>query len=658
MSASSALNLLPLLLLLLAATSEATTINITNRCSYTVWPATVRVGTGEMFISGQGSITVFPLPADVPAGAGGRELKSGQVWTLDVPANASSVRIWARTGCSFSGNGKGSCQTGDCGGALACRILGKPPTTFAEFMTSSTQDSFKISLLDGFNVPMDFLPVLVQGENECSKGPRCAADITSQCPKEIKVPGGCNNTCSGTGSSNCTYSGFFKQMCPDAHTVPDDSATYACPAGMNYQVTFCPTINLAISPAGMSPPPTPTLETMPRSSPPLAPIGPRRTKPRVTSKVVAIIVSVGTTILVTIFFTIAFYICTRRAQWKHQGTEEEEEFGELQGAPMRFTFQQLKIATEQFTDKLGEGGFGSVFKGQFGEDSIAVKRLDRTGQGKQEFSAEVQTIGSIHHINLVRLIGFCAEKSHRLLVYEYMPKGSLDRWIYRQHDNNALSLDWSTRCKIITHIAKGLSYLHEDCTKRIAHLDVKPQNILLDDNFNAKLSDFGLCKLIDRDISQVVTRMRGTPGYLAPEWLTSQITEKADIYSFGVVVMEVISGRKNIDTSRSEESIHLITLLEEKVKYGNLVDLIDKNSNDMHKREQDVIQMMKLAMWCLQIDCKRRPRMSEVVKVLEGNMNTESNIDHNFVATNQATFDTAGNVTSSVPPASHVSGPR
>jgi serine/threonine protein kinase len=165
--------------------------------------------------------------------------------------------------------------------------------------------------------------------------------------------------------------------------------------------------------------------------------------------------------------------------------------------------------------------------------------LDRAGQGKREFSAEVQTIGSIHHINLVRLIGFCAEKSHRLLVYEYMPRGSLDRWIYRRHDNNAPPLGWSTRCKIITQIAKGLSYLHEECTKIIAHLDVKPQNILLDDNYNAKLSDFGLCKLIDRDISQVVTRMRGTPGYLAPEWLTSQITEKADIYSFGVVVMEV-----------------------------------------------------------------------------------------------------------------------
>jgi len=127
-------------------------------------------------------------------------------------------------------------------------------------------------------------------------------------------------------------------------------------------------------------------------------------------------------------------------------------------------------------------------------------------------------------------------------------------------------------------------------------LDVKPQNILLDDNFNAKLSDFGLCKLIDRDTSHVITRMRGTPGYLAPEWLTSQITEKADIYSFGIVVMEIISGRKNLDTSRSEESVHLITVLEKKVKNGQLVDLIAEHDNDMQIHKQEIIQMMKLAM--------------------------------------------------------------
>jgi predicted Ser/Thr protein kinase len=481
---------------------------------------------------------------------------------------------------------------------LACTGYSQPPNTLAGFTVGQgqTKDSFDISLIDGFNVPMDFLPVPVEGRSVC-KGPRCPANITLQCPSELKAPGGCKDACTvfnqdrycctGNAASNCSstnYSIFFKKMCPDAYSYPkdDSSSTFSCPASTNYQIIFCPLTDQTISPAAVSPLPT-----------------------------------------------------------------------------EQFTFQQLKVATEQFTEKLGEGGFGSVFKGQIAEESIAVKRLDRAGQGKREFSAEVQTIGSIHHNNLVRLVGFCAEKSHRLLVYEYMPKGSLDRWIYYQHENDAPPLDWSTRCKIVTHIAKGLSYLHEECTKRIAHLDVKPQNILLDDNFNAKLSDFGLCKLIDRDMSQVVTRMRGTPGYLAPEWLTSHITEKADVYSFGVVVMEIISGRKNLDNSRSEESIHLITLLEEKVKTNQLVDLIDKNSSNMQAHKEDVVHMMKLAMWCLQIDCKRRPKMSEVVKVLEGTMNADTNIDHNFVATSPANYGIAEDVESSaLPLASELSGPR
>ncbi|VAH55500.1 unnamed protein product [Triticum turgidum subsp. durum] len=412
------------------------------------------------------------------------------------------------------------------------------------------------------------------------------------------------------------------------------------------------------TPSAQPAPPPKVIPTAPSALP--APIGTTSMEVKSSSvrRVVAILAPVVGFILLSILFLGTYFIRKRRTQQQYE-MEMEEEFGELQGTPMRFTFQQLKAATEQFADKLGEGGFGSVFKGQFGDERIAVKRLDRAGQGKKEFSAEVQTIGSIHHINLVRLIGFCAEKSHRLLVYEYMPKGSLDRWIYHQHDNDSPPLNWSTRCKIITHIAKGLAYLHEECMKKIAHLDIKPQNILFDDDFNAKLSDFGLCKLIDRDMSQVFTRMRGTPGYLAPEWLTSQITEKADVYSFGVVVMEVINGRKNLDNSRSEESIHLITQLEEKVKTNRLVELIDNKSNNMLAHKQDVIEMMKLAMWCLQIDCKRRPKMSEVVKVLEGAMNAESNIDHNFVATSQVYFGAAGNVVSSVPPlASHVSGAR
>uniref|UniRef100_A0A8R7RA34 non-specific serine/threonine protein kinase n=1 Tax=Triticum urartu TaxID=4572 RepID=A0A8R7RA34_TRIUA len=243
------------------------------------------------------------------------------------------------------------------------------------------------------------------------------------------------------------------------------------------------------------------------------------------------------TTLVLLVIVVTLFLRRRKYEEK-----DEFDFDQLPGMLARFSFKKLSECTKGFSKKLGDGGFGSVFQGELGEDKVAVKRLEGARQGKKEFLAEVETIGSIEHINLVRLIGFCAEKSERLLVYEYMSRGSLDRWIYYRHNN--APLDWCTRSRIILDIAKGLCYLHEECRHIIAHLDIKPQNILLDDNFNAKVADFGLCKLINRDQSKVVTMMRGTPGYLAPEWLTSRITEKVDVYSFGVVLMEIVSGRK------------------------------------------------------------------------------------------------------------------
>lgn len=339
---------------------------------------------------------------------------------------------------------------------------------------------------------------------------------------------------------------------------------------------------------------------------------------------------------------------------------EEDDFPIVPGMPTRFSFQHLKEATNNFSKKLGQGGFGSVFEGSIGDQKVAVKCLDGVGQGKREFLAEVETIGSIHHLNLVILIGFCADKSNRLLVYEYMSNGSLDNWIFSQDQNH--TLDWRTICKIITDIAKGLSYIHEECRQRIAHLDIKPQNILLDDKFNAKISDFGLAKLIDRDQEQVMTRMRGTRGYLAPEWLTSVITEKVDVYSFGVVVVEIVCGRKNLDYSQPEESIHLISLLQETIKMNRLEGIVSPNK-DIKLHIEEAIKMIKLAVWCLQIDSSKRPSMSTVVKVLQGAATIETDLDYNIVATahlmpmrqDQDNYLLDG---SSTPSASLLSGPR
>ncbi|KAK1257998.1 G-type lectin S-receptor-like serine/threonine-protein kinase SD2-5 [Acorus gramineus] len=272
-------------------------------------------------------------------------------------------------------------------------------------------------------------------------------------------------------------------------------------------------------------------------------------------------------------------------------SEYDDLFSQIPGMPRRFSFKALKTATNDFCRKLGEGGFGSVFYGTLLDGMrVVVKRLDRVSEGEKEFLVEVETIGSIHHVNLVRLIGFCAEKSYRL----------------------------------------GLAYLHEECRQRIAHLDIKPQNILLDDKFNAKISDFGIAKLIDRDKSQVMTAIRGTPGYMAPEWLNSVITEKVDIYCFGVVVLEIVCGRKNLHYTQSGEANILVNLLKTKAEEDCLSDIVDKESDGMEQNKEEALKMLRILMWCLQGHCNKRPSMSTVVKVLDGSAEIEPNVDQDF----------------------------
>ena len=319
--------------------------------------------------------------------------------------------------------------------------------------------------------------------------------------------------------------------------------------------------------------------------------------------------------------------------WKKKSSDEAEEYylDHVPGMPTRYSYHDLQAATKEFSMELGGGGFGTVFEGTLVDGTkVAVKRFDGLNQIKKSFLAEVETIGSIHHFNLVRLIGFCAEKSHQLLlVYEYMSNGSLDKWKF--HRNPEMLLDWQHRKKIIIDIARGLTYLHDDCRHKIVHLDIKPPNILLDENFNAKVSDFGLSKLVDREQSQVVTTMRGTPGYMAPEWLNSVITEKVDVYSFGVVLLEILCGRRNIDRSQPEEAMHLLAIFKKKIEEDQLLDLVDKYNEDMTLHGEEVVNMMQVAAWCLQNDFTKRPSMSIVVKILEGAVNVESNLDDFFL---------------------------
>ncbi|KAK9063876.1 hypothetical protein SSX86_017748 [Deinandra increscens subsp. villosa] len=350
------------------------------------------------------------------------------------------------------------------------------------------------------------------------------------------------------------------------------------------------------------------------------------------------------------------WIKSKRRSAKEKAEMEEEYLYQVPGMPTRFSYEELKIATDNFSKKLGEGGFGSVFEGSLKDGSkIAVKCLEGLSHMKKSFVAEVQSIGSIHHVNLVRLRGFCTWKSQRLLVYDFMSNGSLDKWIY--HGSREKVLEWECRKKIILDIAKGLAYLHEECRQKIIHLDIKPQNILLDDDFNAKVSDFGLAKLMDRNQTEVMTTMRGTPGYLAPEWLSSIITEKVDVYSFGIVLLEILCGRKNFDRSQPEESWHLLRAFQKCWEQETLLDIVDLKSEDKQIYGKEVIEMMKIASWCLQTDYTRRPSMSSVVKVLEGGLKVDSNLDYNFTDRRLQINKSLEKDSTQLPP-SVLSGPR
>ncbi|MBA0751403.1 hypothetical protein Gogos_000330, partial [Gossypium gossypioides] len=361
-----------------------------------------------------------------------------------------------------------------------------------------------------------------------------------------------------------------------------------------------------------------------------------------------------------VFLICAFIILGFRKGF--QEVEEEKGFQEVEedyldnmlGMPTRFSFEELKNVTKNFSNKLGEGGFGSIFQRTLPSGSeVAVKYLVGFGPVNKSFMTEVQTIGSIHHFNLVSLVGFCAQKFNRLLVYEYMANGSLDRWIFNK--NRDLALGWQIRKKIILDIAKGLAYLHEDCNQKIVHLDIKPQNILLDEHFNAKVSDFGLSKLIGKDQSRVITTMRGTPGYMAPEWLSSVITEKVDVYSFGIVVLEILCGRRNVDESQQEEDMHLLGLFKRKQEEGQLMDLVDKCSDDMQSNAAEVVELMKVAAWCLQTEYARRPSMSTVVKLFQGSVDVTGSLNEDFL--NGLTLEPVDTFPSIVLP-SMLSGPR
>ncbi|BBG97014.1 PR5-like receptor kinase [Prunus dulcis] len=286
--------------------------------------------------------------------------------------------------------------------------------------------------------------------------------------------------------------------------------------------------------------------------------------------------------------------------------------------PIRYSYHDIKRMTRGFKDKLGEGGYGSVFKGKLRSGRFAaIKMLGKPKANGQEFISEVATIGRIHHVNVVQLVGYCAEGSKRALVYDFMPNGSLDKYIYSKDES--IPLNCKKAFEISLGVARGIKYLHEGCDMQILHFDIKPHNILLDGNFIPKISDFGLAKLYPVDNSIVsLTAARGTMGYMAPELFYKNIggvSFKADVYSFGMLLMEMTSRRKNLNAFAEHSSqIYFPSWVYDQYNKGK-----DLEMGDVLEEEKEIMKKMVLtALWCIQMKPSDRPSMKKVIEMLEG----------------------------------------
>lgn len=293
-----------------------------------------------------------------------------------------------------------------------------------------------------------------------------------------------------------------------------------------------------------------------------------------------------------------------------------------------FSHNALRSATRSFhpSNRIGRGGFGVVYKGVLRDGAeVAIKSLSaESKQGTKEFLTELSMISNIRHPNLVQLIGCCVEGDYRILVYEYLENNSLASALLGSN-SSCIELDWSKRAAICLGTATGLAFLHEDVKPRIVHRDIKASNVLLDENFLPKIGDFGLAKLFPDNVTHVSTRVAGTVGYLAPEYaLMGQLTKKADVYSFGVLVLEIISGRSSSKAAFGEELYLLLEWTWKLFTEGRLLDVVDPDLVDYP--EDQIIRFMKVALFCTQAASQQRPDMNQVVRMLSTDVVLNENL--------------------------------
>ncbi|XP_074267407.1 cysteine-rich receptor-like protein kinase 15 [Silene latifolia] len=378
------------------------------------------------------------------------------------------------------------------------------------------------------------------------------------------------------------------------------------------------------SPASPPPPPLPPAHFPPSNHPPPGDIEEPSLKPAILGAIAGS-VSVGLIVL-----AVVLWICLCRKKPIEESNivppaspmalhdDGTEGLGDAEF--VQYNFATLKTATGDFSaaNTLGKGGFGFVYKGTLESgEQLAIKRLSSTsGQGTKEFMAEARFLAKLQHTNLVKLQGFCLEGDEKLLVYEFMPNSSLERYLFDAEKRPVL--DWATRFNIILGIAKGLQYLHEDSRLTIIHRDLKPDNILLDKEMNPKIADFGLAKLLQVVEKRGTTsRIIGTQGYMAPECLMGEFSDKSDVYSFGVMLLEIVSGQNNMKffqlTKKADLPSHAWRLWKE----GRSFELTDPQLDNNCSKEE-LMRCIQIGLLCLQTDDEKRPKMSSVVYMLMG----------------------------------------
>nr|CAJ86314.1 H0525G02.11 [Oryza sativa] len=331
-------------------------------------------------------------------------------------------------------------------------------------------------------------------------------------------------------------------------------------------------------------------------------------------------VIVGVVVGVTVLGLVALVGIFMWRQKRRKLSLEQQELYSIVGRPNVFSYSELRSATENFSssNRLGEGGYGAVYKGKLTDGRVvAVKQLSQTShQGKKQFATEIETISRVQHRNLVKLYGCCLEGNNPLLVYEYMENGSLDKALF---GTEKLTIDWPARFEICLGIARGLAYLHEESSIRVVHRDIKASNVLIDANLNPKISDFGLAKLYDDKKTHVSTKVAGTFGYLAPEYaMRGHMTEKVDVFAFGVVLLETLAGRPNYDDTLEEDKIYIFEWAWELYENNNPLGLVDPKLKEFNREE--LLRAIRVALLCTQGSPHQRPPMSRVASMLAGDV--------------------------------------